>query len=203
MASGLRRRSQEAAASGRPSYSTAAAKTVKTPPTLDKKDHVGTAAIGRPVRAQLDSYTSFAFIVIFAFSTFDTGHPFSAASANFWNVAASAPGTLPTTSMWLDVIVHPESSFSIVSVMLVEMLSGVRFAEPSCAESAIEKHPACAAAINSSGFVPGPFSNREVNEYCVLFSTPPGAEIDPFPSFNPPFQTALALRCMKFSLQCR
>src|ERR1700758_5438583 len=29
------------------------------------------------------SYSSFAFIVIFAFSTFDTGHPFSAASAYF------------------------------------------------------------------------------------------------------------------------
>jgi hypothetical protein len=28
-------------------------------------------------------YSSFAFIVIFAFRTFDTGHPFSAASAYF------------------------------------------------------------------------------------------------------------------------
>ena len=44
-------------------------------------------------------YSSFALIVIFALSTFETGHPFSAASAYFWNVAASAPGTLPTTSM--------------------------------------------------------------------------------------------------------
>ena len=44
-------------------------------------------------------YSNFAFIVIFAFRTLDTGHPFSAASAYFWNVAASAPGTLPTTSM--------------------------------------------------------------------------------------------------------
>jgi hypothetical protein len=30
-----------------------------------------------------DAYSSFAIIVIFAFSTFDTGHPFSAASAYF------------------------------------------------------------------------------------------------------------------------
>jgi hypothetical protein len=29
------------------------------------------------------AYSSFAVIVIFAFSTFDTGHPFSAASAYF------------------------------------------------------------------------------------------------------------------------
>jgi hypothetical protein len=33
----------------------------------------------------------------------------------------------------------------------------------------------------------------------VLFSTPPGAESDPLPSFSPPFHTALALRCMIFS----
>src|SRR6201997_1970126 len=98
--------------------------------------------------------------------------------------------------MWLDVIVHPASSFSIVKVTFVLILSGVRFAPPSCAESAIEKHAACAAAINSSGFVPGPFSNREVNEYCVSFKTPPGAEIVPLPSFSPPFHTALALRSM-------
>src|SRR6202167_5256654 len=101
--------------------------------------------------------------------------------------------------MWLDVIVQPESSFSVVSVTLVLMLSGVRFAPPSCAESAIEKQAAWAAAINSSGFVPGPFSNRDVKEYCVSFSTPPGAEIDPFPSFSPPFHTALALRSIAFS----
>src|ERR1700733_8159382 len=47
------------------------------------------------------SYPSFAVIEIFAFNTFDTGHPFSAASAYFWKVAASAPGTFPTTSIWL------------------------------------------------------------------------------------------------------
>src|SRR5215469_17324399 len=113
------------------------------------------------------AYSSFASIVIFAFSTFDTGHPFSAASAYFWKVAASAPGTLPTTSIWLAVMVQPESSLSSESVTVVEMLSGVRLAPPSCAESAIEKHPACAAAISSSGFVPGAFSNRVVNEYGV------------------------------------
>jgi hypothetical protein len=35
-----------------------------------------------------------------------------------------------------------------------------RPAPPSCAESAIEKQAACAAAINSSGLVPFSFSNR-------------------------------------------
>src|SRR5690348_11467083 len=98
-------------------------------------------------------------------------------------------------------MVQPESSLSSDSVTEVEMLSGVRLAPPSCADRAMEKHPACAAAINSSGFVPGAFSNRVVNEYGVLFSTPPGAEIEPLPSLRPPFQTALALRCMTFSSQ--
>src|SRR5581483_6708635 len=37
-------------------------------------------------------------------------------------------------------------------------------AQLSNAENAIEKHPACAAPINSSGFVPGPFSMRDWNE---------------------------------------
>src|ERR1035437_5402638 len=55
----------------------------------------------RSPEAASPPYSSFALIVIFAFSTFDTGHPFSAASAYFWKVAASAPGTLLTTSMWL------------------------------------------------------------------------------------------------------
>jgi hypothetical protein len=100
--------------------------------------------------------------------------------------------------MWLDVMVQPASCFSIVSVTFVLMLSGFKFAPPNCADNAIEKHAACAAAINSSGFVPGPFSNLEVNEYCVSFNAPPGAEIDPFPSFNPPVQTALALRSIVF-----
>src|SRR5688500_17947370 len=60
------------------------------------------------------------------------------------------------------------------------------------------KQPACAAAINSSGFVPGPFSNRDVNEYAVLFRTPPGADNVPFPCFRSPFQTADAVRFIMF-----
>jgi hypothetical protein len=35
-----------------------------------------------------------------------------------------------------------------------------------------------------------------VNEYGVFDKTPPGAEMLPLPSFNPPFQTALAFLCM-------
>src|SRR4051812_29614317 len=131
---------------------------------------------GRKTNSEI--YSSLAFIVILAFRTFETGHPFSAASAYFWNVAASAPGTFPTTSIWLAVMVQPESSLSRERVTVVEILSGVSggVAPPSCADSAMEKHPACAAAISSSGFVPAAFSNRVLNEYCVLFKAPPGAD---------------------------
>src|SRR5580704_1474878 len=56
------------------------------------------------------------------------------------------------------------------------------------------KQPACAAAINSSGFVPMPFSNRVENEYCALERTLLSVEIVPFPSLSEPFQTAEAFR---------
>ena len=36
---------------------------------------------------------------------------------------------------------------------------------PSSPDRAIEKQPACAAAISSSGFVPSPSSKRDWNEY--------------------------------------
>jgi hypothetical protein len=47
----------------------------------------------------LEAYScSFAFMVILALSTFETGHPVLAFSAAFWKVAGSALGTRPTTS---------------------------------------------------------------------------------------------------------
>jgi hypothetical protein len=36
---------------------------------------------------------------------------------------------------------------------------------PKIIDKAMAKHPACAAAISSSGFVPFPCSNRVLNEY--------------------------------------
>jgi hypothetical protein len=44
------------------------------------------------------------------------------------------------------------------------MLVGVIPARPRPAANAIEKHPACAAPISSSGLVPEPFSKREIKE---------------------------------------
>ena len=105
-----------------------------------------------------------ASMVIFALSTLETGHPAFALSAAVLKASALAPGIFAVTSRCTAVIVQPASSFSMVSVADVAMLSGVRFAAPNCAERAIEKHAACAAAISSSGFVPGVFSKRVVKE---------------------------------------
>src|SRR5580704_6849904 len=97
-------------------------------------------------------------------------------------------------------MVQPLSSFSMVRVAEVSMLDAVRLAVPNCTDSAMEKQAACAAAISSSGLVPGVFSKRVVNEYGVLFKTPLAEETDPLPSLSPPFQIALALRCIRISL---
>src|SRR5712692_8146292 len=67
---------------------------------------------------------------------------------------------------------------------------------PSCAESAIVKHPACAAAISSSGFVPAPSSKRVENEYCVFESTPLAVEMVPLPLLRFPCHSADAFRCI-------
>src|SRR5258708_36741017 len=91
-------------------------------------------------------------------------------------------------------MVRPATSFSSVTAAVVSRLSGVLPGLPSGDESAIVKHPACAAAISSSGFVPAPFSKRVENEYCVFERTPLSVEIVPLPSFSDPFQTAEALR---------
>src|SRR5579871_1821457 len=94
-------------------------------------------------------------------------------------------------------MVKPASSFSNVRLAVVSMLSGVMPALPSCAESAMLKQPACAAAINSSGLVPRPFSKRVENEYWAFESTPLSVETVPLPSLSEPFHTAEALRTIE------
>src|SRR5476651_675353 len=95
------------------------------------------------------------------------------------------------------VTVGPVGSISNVMVAVVLMDVGVKPALPSSAENAIEKQPACAAAISSSGFVPTPFSKRVLKEYCVSLSVPLSVEMLPLPLFKSPFQTADALRFIK------
>jgi hypothetical protein len=56
------------------------------------------------------------------------------------------------------------------------------------------KHAACAAAINSSGFVPFAFSNRVANVNGVLSSTPLGLSMVPFPLLRSPCHVPVAER---------
>src|SRR6267154_2500094 len=135
-------------------------------------------------------------MVISALNSLETGHPALALLAAVLNAAWLAPGTFAFTSRCTLVMANPPSTLSRVTAAVVLMLSAVRLALPSCPLSAMEKHPACAAASNSSGFVPMPLSNRELKLYCVSFSTPLSVETVPFPSFSPPRQMALPFRCM-------
>jgi hypothetical protein len=89
---------------------------------------------------------------------------------------------------------NPASVFSSVTIAVVLMLSGARPALPSSLERAIEKQPACAAAISSSGLVPLPCSKRVVKDYRARDRTPLSVEILPLPSSRPPCQTGDALR---------
>src|ERR1700751_1320319 len=91
-------------------------------------------------------------------------------------------------------MVQLPSTCSSVSVASVESSSAVKPAFPKKADRAIVKHPACAAAISSSGFVPIPFSNRVENEYWVLLRTPLCVDTVPCPFFRSPCQTADAVR---------
>src|SRR6476659_6299200 len=98
--------------------------------------------------------------------------------------------------MW--VTAQPASSLSKVTVAFVSSFSGVNPALPNCAESAIVKQLAWAAAINSSGFVPFPFSKRVPNEYCWLVKTPLSVDTVPFPFFSSPCQTDDPQRFIRF-----
>src|SRR5690554_3661926 len=91
-------------------------------------------------------------------------------------------------------MVKPAPSFSISTVALVLILSAVSPAAPNWPDNAMEKQPAWAAAISSSGLVPLPLSKRVLKEYWVSDKTPLSLEMRPFPSLMPPFQTADALR---------
>src|SRR5438270_4231093 len=135
-------------------------------------------------------------MVILALSSLEIGQPSLAFLAACSNLALSAPGILTRTCRWDEVTANPDSSFSKVTVAVVSMDCAVIPALPSWPESAMLKHPAWAAAINSSGLVPGCDSKRVAKEYGVFFKTPLGEVIVPLPSFSPPLQCALAFLCM-------
>src|SRR5437660_12550607 len=94
----------------------------------------------------------------------------------------------------MPVTPQPASCLSKLRLATVSIRSGVIPALPSSAERAMDRQPACAAAMSSSGLVPLPFSNRVVNEYWVLERTPLSVETMPLPPFKSPCQTADAFR---------
>src|ERR1700719_3696283 len=143
-----------------------------------------------------------ALTVISALKSFETGQPVSAALTAASNLALSAPGMFATRSRWLLVMEKPSPTLARVMVAVVSSFCAVMPALPSCAESAIVKHPACAAANNSSGLVPTPFSKRVLKEYGVCFNTPLSVDREPLPSLSPPAHTADALRSMYASFLC-
>src|SRR5687767_4074478 len=93
---------------------------------------------------------------------------------------------------------------SSVMAQSVVISSGLKPASPSTKLSFMLKHPAWAAAMSSSGFVPTPSANRELKEYWVLFRVVLCVVSTPFPSLPDPFQTAVAFLfmacCYKFLL---
>src|SRR5690349_20588586 len=99
------------------------------------------------------------------------------------------PGTSASQSRSMRVMPNPSPTFSRCTAAVVCTRFGVKPARPSAADSAMEKHPACAAAISSSGFVPPPCSKREAKEYFPS-NAPLPSFIRPLPSRRVPFHSA-------------
>jgi hypothetical protein len=92
-------------------------------------------------------------------SAFDTGQ-FALEKATFSsNSLASTPGTLARVSSSIFSISGPAPRWTTA---VVSIDFGGNPAVDSCAARNIEKHPACAAPINSSGVVPPAASSNRV-----------------------------------------
>src|SRR5213593_2309783 len=93
------------------------------------------------------------------------------------------PGISASVSSSILVMANPSPTLSSVTFARVWMRVGVRRSRESCAVSAIVKHPAWAAPINSSGLVAvWPSSNRDLNEY--------GPSRAPLPTLSRPLPSA-------------
>src|SRR6185295_14054494 len=90
-----------------------------------------------------------------------TGQLALASSAHSLNLAASIPGTFAVRTIFEEVMVPSSSD----TVAVASSVSGVKPAAPSTKLNFMRKQPACAAAISSSGLVPTPCSNLDLNEY--------------------------------------
>src|SRR5262249_31740758 len=144
-------------------------------------DHAHLSGVDeREHQAEID-VTRRASTEISALNSFETGQPVSAFLTAASNLLLSALGTLATRSSWLLVMEKPSPTFSSEIVQVVSSFDATMPAPASCAESAIVKQPACAAARSSSGLVPTPFSKRVEKEYWASFRVPLSVEMEPLP----------------------
>src|ERR1051325_564697 len=93
----------------------------------------------------------------------------------------------------MPVIPNPSPSLVRCTTADVSRLRGGYPAWVSPSDSAIVKHPACAAPSSSSGFVPGADSKRGLNEYGPSKAPLPRRML-PLPLLRSPFHLALAVR---------
>src|SRR6266446_8065364 len=103
------------------------------------------------------------------------------------------PGTSPSVFKSIDVILNPPSPGSsfTVAVVLTRLAGCPAFSRLNA--SAIEKQPASAAPMSSSGFVPLPLSKRDENEYGPSNAPLPSFMV-PLPCFSVPSHTADPVR---------
>src|SRR5439155_26796971 len=140
------------------------------------------------------NYTNVAFSVICVpASACDTGQFAFAVSACSWNVASSIPGTDASVTRSMRLMGDPLSPVSRLTLAVVWTRSGVKPARPRPPDRAIEKQPAWAAPMSSSGLVPLPSSKREANEYWPS-NAPEPKRIVPLPSWRLPSHWASAVR---------
>src|SRR5687767_12103450 len=112
-----------------------------------------------------EHYANEASSVISIFNALLTGQVVLASSAHSLNFSSLIPGMLAFSTRW-ELLITPSSR---LTVEVTSRESGVKPAPPRIKLNFMAKQPECAAAINSSGLVPTPSSNRDLYEYCVLF----------------------------------
>src|ERR1035437_2778558 len=124
---------------------------------LGEREWAGKAgAMGSGHGVHVVAYTSLASSVISVLlaKSFEIGHPALASAAALAKTSGVAPGTLAVAVSAMRVTAKPPSTLPSETAAWVSIFVGVSPAPPNCAPSAMEKQPAWAAAINSSGVVP-------------------------------------------------
>src|SRR2546421_4844136 len=123
----------------------------------------------------------------------ETGQFALAVSACSAKAAASMPGTSAVVVSWMREMRKPPSPRSRWTRAEVSIEVGAWPARSSAPDSAMEKQPAWAAPMSSSGFVPVPSSKRDEKEYWPS-NAPLPRRIVPLPPCRPPSQRAVAVR---------